>query len=255
MLDISERLLSLPSIDEIWGAFSDDMARRGYEFAFYAVRPFIDVPTLRRESDVDIRSTYPADFMDEMASGGHMANSPWVRWSYENQGAIGTDFIYSAEAAPYRNRRSMAALDCAHRHGVGNGHIVSLHRLSARMHGALALTPHRGATQAHADKLWAKHGREIMVLTALMHLRIGAMPRIGPNDGLTRRQREVLEWISSGRTVAEVAAILGVTPPTVEKHLRLARETLGVGTTAQAILKAHLRNQIFVRETEPASAR
>lgn len=29
------------------------------------------------------------------------------------------------------------------------------------------------------------------------------------------------------------------------KHLRLARDSLGAGNTAQAILKAHLTNQIF----------
>ncbi|MFO7771946.1 MAG: LuxR family transcriptional regulator, partial [Roseovarius gahaiensis] len=33
---------------------------------------------------------------------------------------------------------------------------------------------------------------------------------------------------------------------TVEKHLRLARQALGVETTAQAVLKAALQNQMFV---------
>ena len=253
MLDISERLLSAPSTAEIWGIFSGDLADRGFEFVFYAARPFIDVPTLRRDAELDIYTSYPADFMDEMVGGGHLMHSPWVRWSYENRGATGADFIHRPEAAPYRGRKAMDAVACAERHGVANGHIISLHRLSARVHGALALTPHRGAPQVTSDDLWAEHGREILVLASLMHLRLGTMPRVACEDGLTPRQRQVLEWISGGRTVAEVAAILGVTPATVEKHLRLARESLGVGTTAQAILKAHLRNQIFVQGTAPES--
>ena len=38
---------------------------------------------------------------------------------------------------------------------------------------------------------------------------------------------------------------MGLTPATVEKHLRLARETMGVETTAQAVLKAAFQNQMF----------
>jgi len=39
---------------------------------------------------------------------------------------------------------------------------------------------------------------------------------------------------------------LELTPATIEKHLRLARETLDVETTAQAVLKAAFYNQMFV---------
>ena len=39
--------------------------------------------------------------------------------------------------------------------------------------------------------------------------------------------------------------LMGLTPATVEKHLRLAREALDVETTAQAVLKAAFYNQMF----------
>jgi LuxR family transcriptional regulator len=42
---------------------------------------------------------------------------------------------------------------------------------------------------------------------------------------------------------------MDLTPATVEKHLRLARESLDVETTAQAVLKASFQNQIFLLET------
>ncbi|KTF08268.1 hypothetical protein MGSAQ_000238 [marine sediment metagenome] len=44
--------------------------------------------------------------------------------------------------------------------------------------------------------------------------------------------------------------ILGITAATVEKHMRLAREALGVETTPQAVLKAHVTHQLF----QPAAA-
>jgi LuxR family transcriptional regulator len=38
---------------------------------------------------------------------------------------------------------------------------------------------------------------------------------------------------------------MDVSKATVEKHLRLAREVMGVETTAQAVLRMAYQNQIF----------
>ena len=65
---------------------------------------------------------------------------------------------------------------------------------------------------------------------------------------LSKRQREVLEWVSDGKTTRDTATILGLTAATVEKHLRKAREALRVETTAQAVMKASLQRQLFVLE-------
>ena len=82
------------------------------------------------------------------------------------------------------------------------------------------------------------------MLNDISHLRIASLPYAGPNP-LTARQREVLEWVGEGKTAQDVATILKVSVATVEKHLRLAREALGVETTTQAVLKASLKKQIF----------
>ena len=66
---------------------------------------------------------------------------------------------------------------------------------------------------------------------------------------LTKRQKEVLGWIGDGKTIQVTAILLGLTPATVEKHLRLARRALDVETTAQAVLRANFHNQIFLVET------
>jgi LuxR family transcriptional regulator len=65
---------------------------------------------------------------------------------------------------------------------------------------------------------------------------------------LTKRQREVLQWVGDGKTTQDIEIILDLTAAPVEKHLRLAREALDVETTAQAVLKAAFYNQMFVVE-------
>ena len=80
------------------------------------------------------------------------------------------------------------------------------------------------------------------------HLKIQSLPYVRPTRGLTRRQLEALHWVGDGKTTADIALLMGLTPATVEKHLRLARDVLNVETTAQAVLKAALQNQMFVVE-------
>lgn len=61
---------------------------------------------------------------------------------------------------------------------------------------------------------------------------------------LSAREREVLRWVAAGRRQAEIAATLGLSPRTVENHLRRARQRLGVATTAQAVRAAGRRGEI-----------
>ena len=105
--------------------------------------------------------------------------------------------------------------------------------------------------QHEVDAIWDAHGRELMVINTLTHLRISAMPFASSRRPLTPRQREVLEWVADGKTSADIATIMGLTVATVEKHLRLAREALDVDTTAQAVLKASVQKQIFLSGAPP----
>jgi ATP/maltotriose-dependent transcriptional regulator MalT len=53
--------------------------------------------------------------------------------------------------------------------------------------------------------------------------------------GLRRREGEVLQVIATGCSNAEAAAMLGVSPFTVKKHLENIYATLGVSTRSAAV--------------------
>jgi len=55
------------------------------------------------------------------------------------------------------------------------------------------------------------------------------------DDALTPRQREVLRLIVDGKTMKEIAAVLGLSARTVETHKYQMMEALKVETTAQLI--------------------
>lgn len=57
-------------------------------------------------------------------------------------------------------------------------------------------------------------------------------------DGLTRRQREVLELLTVGHNTADIAATLHISTKTADNHIQAVLAKLGVSTRAQAVARA-----------------
>jgi DNA-binding CsgD family transcriptional regulator len=54
----------------------------------------------------------------------------------------------------------------------------------------------------------------------------------------TTREREVLALLATGATDGEIADVLGLSPATVQTHVRNAKTKLGARTRAQAVALA-----------------
>ena len=55
--------------------------------------------------------------------------------------------------------------------------------------------------------------------------------------GLKRRQAEVMQWVAAGKTDKEVAALMGLSPRTVHKHLQNIYAKLDVETRTAAVMR------------------
>ncbi|HZZ43510.1 MAG TPA: helix-turn-helix transcriptional regulator [Tepidisphaeraceae bacterium] len=84
-------------------------------------------------------------------------------------------------------------------------------------------------------------GRDQSALTLLLTDHPAAPPRPGTararEFGLTPREAEVLDWLAEGKTNPEIAAILKISPRTVQKHLEHAFQKLSVETRSAALLR------------------
>ncbi|MFO1412924.1 MAG: helix-turn-helix transcriptional regulator [Burkholderiales bacterium] len=58
-----------------------------------------------------------------------------------------------------------------------------------------------------------------------------------PAVPLSRREREVLDWVAAGKTDAQAAAILGISVRTVQKHLENSYVKLGVEGRTAAVMR------------------
>jgi len=61
-----------------------------------------------------------------------------------------------------------------------------------------------------------------------------SFPGLLQSFGLTRRETEILSWVSKGRTNIEIAMICDISPRTVQKHLEHIFQKMGVETRMAA---------------------
>lgn len=73
----------------------------------------------------------------------------------------------------------------------------------------------------------------------LAHGSLEATPDLVSNDILlSKRELQVLHWVKNGKTNAEIAQILHISPTTVKNHLQNVMRTLGVNNRAEAVGKS-----------------
>jgi DNA-binding CsgD family transcriptional regulator len=66
---------------------------------------------------------------------------------------------------------------------------------------------------------------------------IGVQKKTKMDDGLSKREFEVLSWLQQGMSNKEIALALEVSPRTVQKHLQRIYLHLDVHTRAEAIVR------------------
>ncbi|WP_439524158.1 LuxR family transcriptional regulator [Marivita sp.] len=236
------------SIEELWDLHCRRMADFGFNRLLYGFTRFRTATSLGDPNDFIILSNIDSDYVEHFVHNGLYQSAPMVRWAVDNDGAASWTVLQMMLQSGTVTNDELRILDFNAKHGITAGFSISFRSLSDRAKGAIALIAEPGLSQTDVDAMWDRWGELIQLMNNIVHLKILTLPYTPPNQALTKRQREALEWVGSGKTMQDIATIMGLTPATVEKHLRLAREALNVDTTAQAVLKAALQNQMFVSD-------
>lgn len=240
-----DALLHAGAIEQAWRLHCDAMAAFDFDRLIYGFTRFRSPRSLGHPDDLLVLSNMDRRFIRSFIGERLFEKAPMVRLASLNIGACSWRWVRENEASLDEGQREVAEFSKSW--GVVAGYTISFPEVSIRSRGAIGLAARPGLSQAMVDAGWAIHGRTVHLLNTAFHLKATSLPYT-PENPLTPRQREVLEWVADGKTIQDIAQILGLTPATVEKHLRLAREALGVDTTAQALLKASQKNQIFVAD-------
>ncbi len=238
-------VVSSSNMETLWDMHCQKLDGYGFDRIIYGFSRSVTDVSPGAPDDMVLLTNHDKAYTDVFIREGLFHNAPMVRWGMNNFGTSSWSVVKDWVEQGKLSHDEIKVLEFNKEHNVTAGYSQSMHSAQSRSRGGFALTAKKGFSQFDVDAIWGKYGDEIALINSVTHLKLLTLPY---NDSyqLTRRQREVLEWVGDGKTVADTAMIMGLTPATVEKHLRLARDNLQVETTAQAILKASFLNQIFI---------
>lgn len=254
ILDTLARIAAGPDVDQVWQTLADDLRPRGFARVNYGFTRFRQKESIGAPEDAIYLSTADPACVRHYFRGGFYARTPMYRWSLQNTGACTWRWVDEALAAGTLPPPEAEAVRTNHQMGIRAGISISFPPTSARSKGAIGLIADPGLTHDDVDRIWAAEGAEMQALCNMAHLKITQLPFHTRRRALTDRQREALEWVADGKTTQDIATLMNVSAAMVEKHLRLAREALDVDTTAHAVAKAMLQNQIFIRRADGKGA-
>lgn len=245
LLDYLNAMTNAHTDSELWKLHVARMQTYGFERLLYGYTRYRTTHGLGDPQDWIILTNNTPEYMASFVDETHHQHSPMLRWALNNNGACSWSLMHELAATGNLTPGELDVVKTNQSHGITAGYTISFRAVSERSKGGIALVARAGMSQDEVDAVWDEHGEELVVVNNIFHLKLLTLPYSGARP-LTKRQREVLQWVGDGKTTQDIAILLELTPATVEKHLRLAREALDVETTAQAVLKAAFYNQMFV---------
>jgi len=233
---------------KVWDLAAGWYRNLGFSRANYGFTRFRSDRTVGDRDDALFLTTADPDYVRRYFQGNFYARTPVFRWAARTQGACTWAWVKAAYEAGTLTPDEAETVRQNAAQGVVAGISVSFPDTSTRAKGALGLIADPGLSVDAVEEIFADRRADLLAVAHMMHLRLISLPFPTRRRALTTRQREALEWVADGKTSMDVALLMGVSAAMVEKHLRLARESLCVDTTAQAVAKAALLNLIFHRD-------
>lgn len=178
---------------------------------------------------------FPGEWADRYNGCGYVTRDPIVERLQVDRAPFTWKDAYSSSA----HADNVALIDGeAREFGLRGGFVVPVTLLDS----SLAAISFGGA-----DSDFSPEDRSMLVFLA--NCAVGATLKMRsrskrPLEVLSPRENECLLWAADGKTDWEIATILGISKPTVTKHIVSAREKLGAETKAHAIAVA-LRQKII----------
>jgi LuxR family transcriptional activator of conjugal transfer of Ti plasmids len=208
--------------------------RLGFRWFAY-LRLSDDMPTLM--------SSYPKSWTDRYFNLGYQQIDPVVRRARDEL----TLFSWAGDAPKATGtREQLRFFDEAMTFGIKSGVTVPIRGGFGRI---AAFTMSTDESNVPVARL-VDDCRDVLQLVGLyFHTLVEARIRVErkPQEvegTLSQRERQCLAWVARGKTVVDIAVLIGIAPRTVVYHLENARQKLNASTIAQCVAEA-LRRRLL----------
>lgn len=217
-----------PSEEAVFEALQAESRRLGFEHCAYGLRLAVPVSNPK----VITLNNYPTEWQSRYMQAGYLHVDPSVRHGRLSQEPlVWTDDVFASARDMW---------DEAREHGLRVGWAQS--SLDGFGVGGM-LTLSRSTEILSAQELAAKEN-EMRWLVQAAHLALSRFmkPRyaVQPEVPLTPREIEVLKWTADGKTAADIGAILAISVPTVNFHIKNVVQKMGAANKTAAVVQALL---------------
>lgn len=182
-------------------------------------------------------SSYPTSWTDRYFHLGYQELDPVIRRARLEYALFGWGGNYSPAPDDREQRRF---LDEAMAFGIRSGVTVPIRAGFGRLATFTLATADR---DLDPDRLVTDVKNVVQLGALYFHAHVAVRldrPQAGSSAEieLTQRECQCLAWIARGKTVADVAVLVGITPRTVGFHLDNARRKLGAASIAHCVAEA-----------------
>jgi len=243
--ELLNRIAAAETAETVWSLAVAHFASCGFARANYGMTRFRKAGNMGSPDDAVYLTSFPPDYGQFYFRGGFYARTALYRWALENRGTCSWRWVEDRLRAGLLPPEEAQAVQRNAEWGLRAGITISFPDPTAHQRAAMGLAADTGLDHDAVDAIWAREGAALLAVANMMHLRLCQLPLPVRRPQLSQRQREALQWVAEGKTTQDIAALMGVSAAMVEKHLRLARQVLDVESSAQAVAKATLLNQIF----------
>ena len=257
-------LLNAENLLDLWSNFTHIMSIFNFDRLIYGTTKFSRTGSTQTLRDGLLLSNHNPKYIKEMLKNRCFDNDTrWISannknnisWNVDEQHLHKSDnnfteilFYPPVNTPPSEYEINMWKL--YKDYDVKAGHTLYFkHKIGTGVSG-FALCSSPKMNQNETNKHWKKHGKSIEYLAKLFDELVRNLPYsnaslLSPNKKLSKRQQQVLNWVSKGKSIQEISIIMHLSIPTIDKHLRLARENLDAKTTIQAMIRAQETQQLY----------
>lgn len=186
-------------------------------------------------------TTYPSDFVDYYLANDFQSHDLVGRRSISTI----TPFTWSSiERVMPISKIQRELFDASRSVGMVSGGSIPLHG-PRQVQATFSVTNDWETNEF--DKLFEYHRFRIHILAAYAHekIMIFGLDSQEQQLALTKRETEILTWVSRGKTYWEIGKILNIQESTVNNHMRNIFAALGVSSSTHAIAKGIIHGLII----------
>lgn len=195
----------------------------GFSAFLYAKLPD---PRMLNEPQI-LLNGWPDAWTERYVNVGHYPHDPVAAFCLDSTQPFAWDEV---PGRYWTSPRARQVVHEARAFGLNDGLCVPMH--NALGAGGLSLSGERIEPIPGLKHLAALLAQSIRAVTERAQL-----AHVG-GSRLTVRERDILAWVAHGKTVAGVAAMLGISDHTVGEHLKNVRHKLGSANNAHSIVRA-----------------